>query len=218
MQEEFLYLFNTFISLFVTIDPFAVVPVYLALTDRFSPEMQRRTRHRATFVAFAVLCTFALTGLSLFNAFGISMPAFQIAGGVLLFAFGLEQLGSFGLGPKDEDRQHASQGDISVFPLATPLLAGPGAISTVVLHASELQSTPMRYGSLLLAIVGALALSHLMFRIAPILNRWLGPTGLGLLTRLMGLIITAPGVQFLINGIGGAWTLLQKASAHAILP
>src|SRR5436190_788689 len=137
MRTEFLYLINTIVALFVIVDPFAVVPVYLTLTERFTHPERRTIRRKASVVATGILVTFALTGLGIFNLFGITLPAFQIAGGILMLMLGTAQLGANRARVKPEEREEGlERDDISIFPLATPLIAGPGSISTVVLYAA----------------------------------------------------------------------------------
>jgi multiple antibiotic resistance protein len=201
MTEALLAFLSTFVSIFVIVDPFAVIPVYLGLTDRFTTESLVRIRRKATFVACCILLFFAITGMSLFNFFGTTLPAFQIAGGLLLFKFGIEQLGANRTRVKEEERDESlHREDISIFPLATPLLAGPGAISTVVLQSSKAKSTASLL-TLSLAIILAVIACNLVLKLGPLLFRLIGTTGLNLLTRLMGLILTAVAVQFVINGI-----------------
>jgi multiple antibiotic resistance protein len=201
---------NSFISIFVIVDPFAVIPVYLGLTDRYSEESLRKIRRKATIVACAILSLFAITGISVFSFFGTTLPAFQIAGGLLLFKVALEQLGANRTRVKDEERDESlNRDDISIFPLATPLLAGPGAISTVVLQSSKANSTPSLL-MLLLAIVAAVALCNLVLKLGPLLYRVIGKTGLNLLTRLMGLILAAVSVQFVLNGLTSVVNELSK--------
>jgi multiple antibiotic resistance protein len=200
MKELIADALNSFISIFVIVDPFAVIPVYLGLTDRFSEESLQKIRRKATIVACLILSLFALTGISLFSFFGTTLPAFQIAGGLLLFKVALEQLGANRTRVKDEERDESlSRDDISIFPLATPLLAGPGAISTVVLQSSKAKSTPSLI-LLLVAIVAAVALCNLVLKMGPLLYKVIGKTGLNLLTRMMALILAAVAVQFVLNG------------------
>jgi len=199
---------NSFISIFVIVDPFAVIPVYLGLTDRYSEEVLRKIRRKATIVACAILSLFALTGISVFSFFGTTLPAFQIAGGLLLFKLALEQLGANRTRVKDEERDESlNRDDISIFPLATPLLAGPGAISTVVLQSSKAKSTPSLL-MLIVAIVAAVALCNLVLKLG--FNKVIGKTGLNLLTRLMGLILAAVSVQFVLNGLTSVVNELSK--------
>lgn len=209
MTQHLLFTFNTFVAIFVIVDPFAVVPIYLSLTEGYSPEALRQTRRKATKLALAILCTFGLTGMGIFRVFGITLPAFQIAGGILLLLLGIAQLNASRSRVQPEEQYEGmAREDISVFPLGMPLLAGPGAISTVVLFASEAKGFAQLFG-LLVAITGALGLSHLTLKGAPLLYKVLGRTGLNLLTRIMGVILTAVAVQFVLNGILGAFPVLK---------
>lgn len=209
MTQLLMFTFNTFVAIFVIVDPFAVVPIYLSLTEGYSPEALRQTRRKATKLALAILCTFGLTGMGIFKIFGITLPAFQIAGGILLLLLGIAQLNSSR--PRvqpEEEYEGMARDDISVFPLGMPLLAGPGAISTVVLFGSGAHGVGQMVG-LVVAIAGALGCSHLTLKGAPLLYKFLGRTGLNLLTRIMGVILTAVAVQFVINGAIGAFPILK---------
>ena len=212
MRDLITYFLNTFVSVFVIIDPFAVVPVYIMLTDRLSSDHRKATRHKASIAAAILLVTFAVTGLSIFRVFGITLPAFQIAGGVLLLLLGIAQLNANRSRVKPEEQSESmARDDVSVFPLATPLIAGPGAISTVVLLSSQAKALPYQ-ACLLGAIISALVANHLILKGAPMLFRFLGQTGLNLITRVMGIILTAVAVQFLINGLSSA---IRDAMSHS---
>lgn len=207
--EYFRIYLSTFVAVFVIVDPFAVVPVYLMLTERYSVPDVVRTRRKATKVAGGLLITFALSGLSIFKIFSITLPAFQIAGGILLLLFGIAQLnGSRARVKPEEQSESMEREDVSVFPLGTPLLAGPGAISTVVLYAASFRS-PLKMAILVAAIVSALGAAYLVLKAAHPLYRVLGKTGLNLVTRIMGLILTAVAVQFILNGTKGALELMK---------
>jgi len=207
--ESFLTFLSTFVAIFVIVDPFAVVPVYLSLTERFSHDDVVRTRRKASFVAGGILITFALTGLSIFKIFSITLPAFQIAGGILLLLFGIAQLnGSRARVKPEEQNESMEREDVSVFPMGTPLLAGPGAISTVVLYAAS-SRTPLTMAILVASIAAALGASYVVLKAAHPLYRVLGKTGLNLVTRIMGLILTAVAVQFILNGTKGALEWMQ---------
>lgn len=193
---------NLMLAIFVIVDPFAVVPVFLTITEHATREARARTARKATVIAFAILVFFAIFGLVLFDFFGITLPAFQIAGGILLLRLGLAQLSADRTRVRPEETAESrDRDDVSVFPLATPLLAGPGAISTVVLLSSKEPPTALRTVYVVLAILAALFLSFLMLRFATKLYQVLGKTGLNLLTRIMGILLTAISIQFIINGI-----------------
>lgn len=207
MAQEFSFFANTFIALFVVIDPFAVVPVYLTLSERFPKPERAIIRRKATLTALAILFVFAATGLSVFKFFGITLPAFQIAGGILLLLMGISQLNQKRERLQDDEVEEASHDDITIFPLAMPLLAGPGAISTVVLFSSKAHSA-MRISTLFAAIALVFLATYLMLKAGPLVLKLMGQTGLNLLTRLMGIFLTAIGVQFIINGINAAYKLM----------
>lgn len=205
MVNEWAYFTGAVISIFFIVDPFGVVPVYMGFASRFEARDQVLLRRKATFIATAVLCGFAFTGMRFFQLFGITLPAFQIGGGLLLLRLGIRQLeaerrrvGS------DEQDEGLSRDDISLFPLATPLLAGPAAISTVILYASK-ATTWFRLMELLLAILVTMLASYLILGSSRLLFKVLGHTGLNLMTRLMGLVLTAVAVQFILNGGVEAW-------------
>jgi multiple antibiotic resistance protein len=139
--------------------------------------------------------------------FGITLYAFQIAGGILLLLLGIAQLNADRRRVKtEEESESLERDDVSVFPLATPLLAGPGSISTVVLYASQAQGA-LQVSLLVVAIALALALSYVLLRFAPRLLNFLGRTGLNLLTRIMGIMLVAIAIQFVINGLKTAFNL-----------
>lgn len=204
MAELFFFLVNTSIAIFVIVDPFAVIPIYLTLTERFEARERHTIIIRASVLAGIILVTFGISGQAIFRVFGITFPAFQIAGGVLLLLLGVNQLSANRTRVRNEEKMEGlERDDISIFPLATPMLAGPGAISTVVLYTSKTSTIPERTG-LIMAIMVVVAASYLVLRIAPFLFRILGKTGLNVLTRLMGIILTAIAVQFIVDGIDKA--------------
>lgn len=201
LKAEWAYLTGAVVTLLFIVDPFAVVPVYLTLTERFSPAAQKATRLKAIVIALAILVAFAVTGMKFFELFGITLPAFQIAGGILLLSLGMSQLNANRQRVNEvEEDEGLHKDDISVFPLAMPLLAGPGAISTVILLATEAGSV-LRRGELLLAIVITMAVATLVLHFSGYLLKVLGATGLNLLSRIMGIVLTAVAVQFVLNGI-----------------
>lgn len=207
MSAELSFFLSTGVALFVIVDPFALVPVYLQIGERFTDDDRLVIRRKATVVAFGILMTFALSGMAVFKVFGITMPAFQIAGGILLLIFGVGQLTTTRKRvTRSEKEESDARDDISIFPLATPLIAGPGAISTVVLYSTKSEGL-LRMGNLCAAISTVLFLTYITLKFAPLVYRVLGKTGLNLLTRLMGIIVSAVAVQFIINGIKGAFGL-----------
>jgi multiple antibiotic resistance protein len=194
---------SSFTALFAIVDPVAVIPIFLSLTDRYTAHERAAVSFKACLIATIILSIFALTGEGIFRLFGISIPAFRIAGGILLLLFGIAQLNAHHERVKtEEENESFSRQDISIFPLATPLLAGPGAISTVVLQSSQVKGT-LQSGLFLFAIASVFVTAYFLLKSAPHLYRFLGQTGINLVTRIMGIILTAIAVQFIIDGIMG---------------
>lgn len=134
----FIYLFTTCLSVFIMVDPLAAIPVYLLLTERFTPSDVKKTRRKAVLIATSILLVFAFTGAGVLNLFGISISALRIAGGILLLRFALQHMmGSSEKIKHEEEDESKLKDDISIVPLAMPLLAGPGAISTIVLQSTN---------------------------------------------------------------------------------
>ncbi len=201
----FVSFFSSFSALFAIVDPFALIPVFLMMTDRFSRKERLHVCFKASLVATGILLTFAIAGERIFQLFGISIPAFQIAGGILLLRFGIEQLSADRERVKrEEESESFERQDISIFPMATPLLAGPGSISTVVIRSSQTKGI---YDDILflLAIVTVFVITYFLLRSAPYLYRLLRRTGLNLLTRIMGIILTAIAIQYIIDGLTTVW-------------
>jgi multiple antibiotic resistance protein len=200
-KTEWAYLSGAFVTLLFIIDPFAVVPVYLTLTERFSAPSRAHIRRKAVLIALMMLMVFAVSGMKFFELFGITLPAFQIAGGLLLLILGVSQLNAekSKVTPTEQD-EGLSRDDVSVFPLATPLLAGPGAISTVILLVTKAE-TKIRFFELLGAIFACMLVAFVVLRFSHLLYRLLGNTGLNLLSRIMGIVLTAVAVQFILNGL-----------------
>ena len=204
------YLFTTFISVFVMVDPFAAIPVYLLLTERFTPTDVKKTRRKAVLVASSILLVFAFTGMSVLNIFGISISALRIAGGILLLKFALEHMmGSSEKINHDEEDESKHKDDISIVPLAMPLLAGPGAISTVVAQATNANNI-YYYFLLTIAIILVMWVSALTLKFSQHLYRVLGKTGLNLMGRIMGILIAALAIQFVITGLRDSFPNLWK--------
>ncbi|WP_186644808.1 MarC family protein [Fluviispira vulneris] len=208
--SSFTYLFSTFVSVFVMVDPFAAIPVYLLLTERFTPADVKKTRRKSILVASAILLTFAITGMSVLNFFGISISALRIAGGILLLKFALDHLkGDSEKIKSDEENESLTKDDISIVPLAMPLLAGPGAISTIVTQATRGKSW-LDFLLLLIAIILVMWVTAIFLKYSQYLYRLLGKTGLNLMGKIMGILIAAIAVEFIIIGVSEAYKNLIK--------
>lgn len=200
---ESAFLITAFATLFVVIDPPGLVPMFIALTQGMGPDQRRTIALRGCIIAAVMLTVFAIAGEAVLGFIGISMPAFRIAGGLLLFLTALDML--FERRTQRREGQHADPDhDPSVFPLATPLIAGPGAIASMILLVG--QSGPGWTGTI--AVIGLMlamvAVTYLFLLASPPLERLLGRTGTIVITRLLGMLLAALSVQFVIDGVKGS--------------
>lgn len=196
------FLITAFATLFVVIDPPGLVPLFIALTRGMSVERRRAMALRACIIAAILLTLFAIAGEAILGFVGISMPAFRIAGGLLLFITALDMLFERRT-QRREGQQADADHDPSVFPLATPLIAGPGAIATMILLVGQSGSTwagTAAVVALMLAVVGS---TFLFLLASPPIERALGRTGTIVITRLLGMLLAALSVQFVIDGVKG---------------
>lgn len=197
------YIFLATSSLFVIVDPLAVVPAFIAMTPTDSPATRLRTAKIACLVVAGVLLGFAYGGHWIFRVLGITLPAFQIAASITLLLVALDMLRAQ-RSRVQETREETDAGiektDIAVTPLAIPMLSGPGAISTAILLQAQAQTV---WENLALAgsILVVSAASYLVLRTAAQGARWLNPIALRICTRIMGLLLAAVAVQFMLNAI-----------------
>lgn len=191
-----------FPSLFSIVDPLAAVPIFLALAGGDDRKAQRRTAIRATVTATVVMALFALLGTRIFHFFGITIPAFKIAGGVLLFTMALEMMRakhSAARSTPEETTEAAQKEDVGLIPLGVPMLSGPGAIASVMVWSSRAKHLDEK--AALFAAIGLIALTTLLTLLfAPRLSRLFGKTGINIVTRIMGLILAATAAQFILDG------------------
>ncbi len=197
---------SAFVALFVIIDPIGLAPVFLALTHGSDTAERRSVGRRAVLLAFGLLMLFGLLGEAVLNFIGISMPAFRIAGGVLLFLTALDMLFERRTKRRDNTAEEEERPDPSVFPLAIPLLAGPGAITTMILLVGQTDG-PLQASGVFVAMALVLTVVAIMFRSAGLLERALGRTGTVVATRLLGMLLAALAVQFVLDGLRGAGML-----------
>ena len=190
-------------SLFVIVDPLATAPAFLAMTGNYTPEQRIRTARLACVTMAVVLLAFAAAGTILFKIFGITMAAFQIAASIVLLIIALDMLRvqrSRVQETHEEKLAGSEKDDIAITPLAIPMLAGPGAISTTILLQNEAK-TILEHAVLYGCIVVVAILSYLIFRLAVRGARWLSPIAMSIAIRVMGLLLAAVAVQFMLNGI-----------------
>lgn len=189
-------------SIFFIVDPVAAVPSFLAMTARHTTEHRRLQAKHASWTLFGVLSIFAVAGSLIFKVFGITLPALKIAGGLLLFLVAIEMLEARRSGTKESDEERAEgaqKDDIGIAPMGVPILAGPGAISTAMVLMGQ-----SRYWWQALPVfiaIGITAFSaYVILSSAERVRHRLGETGIRVLMRLMGLVLAAIAVQFVING------------------
>jgi multiple antibiotic resistance protein len=205
MSDVIRFALVTFASVLFIVDPIAVVPTYLVITQNQDASHRRVTARRACVAAAVILVVFALAGSRIFELFGITMPAFRIAGGLILWLVAMDML--HGSRSTQEGQAEITEGqakeDVAVTPLAMPMLAGPGAISTVMVLAGQARSTAQTivvYASIILTLF----LSWITLRLAERLVKRMGQTGIRVMTRIMGLLLAAIAVQFVITGVRDA--------------
>ena len=204
---------NAFVTLFVVIDPIGLAPLFVSLTSGSSAEHRRKTALRACAIAAFILVSFALLGKQLLSVMGISLPAFQIAGGLMLFLLAVEMLfekrterrsRSVSESAEEHHQQSHSDDDVAVFPLATPLIAGPGAAASIILLMGEHQGNYAAQGSIIAVMLGVLILTYILFRLSGPFEKLLGDSGVKVVTRLFGVILGALAVQFILSGLRAA--------------
>ncbi|MGR3660616.1 MAG: MarC family protein [Paracoccaceae bacterium] len=186
------------VTLFVVIDPIGMAPMFVALTKGADKAHRRAVAIRSCMIAIGLLTLFGVFGEAVLDFVGISMPAFRISGGILLFLTALDML--FDRRTKRRKGQTSNQDDPSVFPLATPLIAGPGAMATMILLTGQADSVAGIVGVHLVMIIVVLTVMAL-FLAGGLLERLLGDTGINVVTRLLGMLLAALSVQFVIDGL-----------------
>ncbi|HEU5349957.1 MAG TPA: MarC family protein [Terracidiphilus sp.] len=192
-------------SIFFLVDPFAAIPSFLAITDGADPVRRKRMARKAALTCFIVLASFALAGQLIFHMFGITLPAFELAGGLILLLIGLDMLEAR-RSPTQETsgdaEEAAAKEDAGIVPLGIPMLAGPGAISSVMVLVGEVPSLfHWQMGAILGAIGLTCLVSYWVLAGADRVRKVLGETGIRILVRIMGLMLVALAMQFFVNGL-----------------
>ena len=192
-----------FLTVFIVVDPFGIVPVFISLTGDLSPQRRRKTIVKSVVVAFIVLCIFIFTGNAILRFLGIQPGSFFIAGGILMFIVSIDLLlGKPGRMKTTGEEYGEEREDVSIFPLAIPMLAGPGAITTVLLFAGEDRfSAAIMLPVLTGAVALSLACAGLTMFLSSYFLRVLGKTGVSVIERVMGIILTGLSVQFVYDGL-----------------
>jgi multiple antibiotic resistance protein len=199
------FMSSALVTLLVTLDPPALAPIFISLTRGMNAQERRRVSIRAALIAFGILAFFGLGGEVLLRLLGVGLPAFRISGGLLLFWIAFEMV----FERRNERKQHTADAaitedhirNVAAFPLAIPLMAGPGAITAVILLAGRADGNYVVLGSLIVLIALGVGSCFLVFSIAERVARLLGVTGNVVLSRLLGVILAGLAVQFIINGV-----------------
>lgn len=191
-------------AVFFVIDPLANLPVFLTITSRDSPAVRRRIAIRAAFAAWVMLCTFTVAGGLIFQAFGISLGAFKVAGGLMLLLMAVDMMRAHPSPTRttaEEQAESSTRDDVAIFPLATPMLAGPGSIATVMVLMSRAKWRPIPTLSVFAAITITCIATWLLMRYAANAERLIPKTMLRAFERVMGLLLAAVAVEFVAGGV-----------------
>jgi len=203
------YLVSALVTLVVVLDPIGLVPTFVAITSDLPAQARRSVALRACLIAASILAGSALAGDWLLRELSITLPAFRIAGGLLLFSIASEMVFGVRIARQSKAAEHVLEDhvrNIAAFPLAIPLMAGPGAITATVLLAGRSGGDPVRLGILLAVIAVALALCLVVFTLAGRIGKLIGTTGNVVLSRLLGVLLAALSVQYVIDGVRAALT------------
>jgi multiple antibiotic resistance protein len=194
-----------FSAIFFVVDPIAIIPVFLAMTRDDTAEKKRKMALKAGIATGVTLLLFAMAGNLVFQIFGITLGAFKIAGGALLFLLALDMMKATPSRVRvkpEEEQEGAARDDIAIVPLTIPMLAGPGAIATTMVVTSKADGAPLKLAVLVAVIAITGALTWLVLRSALVIETKIGITGLNVMTRVMGLLLAAVAVQFIVDGAG----------------
>ncbi|MGA2151986.1 MAG: YchE family NAAT transporter [Geobacteraceae bacterium] len=191
-------------ALLVIVNPVGVIPIFVSLTSDQPPQVRQRTARVAALSVGMVLITSCLLGESFLHFFGVSIASFRVGGGLLLLLMAISMFNAQQSGSKylpEESREAGEKPDIAVVPLSVPLLAGPGAISTIIIYSNQAES--WSHSAILIAIISIVALTvWVVLSMAVPAVKMLGKTGINIVTRLMGLLLAAIAVEFIANGLG----------------
>ena len=197
-----------FVVLFVVVDPASLAPLFASMTEGANAGYRRRMAIKSSTIALLILALFAVGGSNFIELMGISIDAFRIGGGIMLFLIALDMV--FAREEKTTSAEKAEtrlRADISVFPLAFPLIAGPGTLATVLLSFGSVPRSPLLFAGMLMVMVLVIAVALASMLATPLVMRVLGVTGSNVVGRLSGVILAALGVQYVIDGLKGAFTL-----------
>jgi multiple antibiotic resistance protein len=207
-EREVQFAVLAFSSLFSVINPISAAPIFVGLTRGMPASERRRAAFRACLAAAAILAVFAAAGGAIFSFFGITVPAFQIAGGILFTMMSLREMQE---GERYVSQSHIEREDPSIVPLGIPVITGPGAISAVMVLVGQAQDGPRRL-ALGVAIAVNIVLTLAILLAAPTIVTRIGPTGQRIVSKIMGLITAVIGIQFVLNGVSTVLTEIIRAA------
>ncbi len=204
----FQQLVKFFVVFFVVVEPISLIPLFAGLTAGASARYQRRMAYKACAIAFGICVLFAFGGAPFLAIMGIALSSFRIAGGTLLFLMSLEMVfartsGTRSTHPEEEESRRRE--DISVFPLAFPFIAGPGALATILLESGEVHGKPALFAGFLAVVALVMFACLVVLLAAPRLMAVIGVTGANVMNRLSGVVLAALAVQFIVDGIRGSF-------------
>jgi len=202
---------TTFVTLFVVIDPVGLTPVFVALTRGIDQPTRNRIALHAALIAVGVLGLFGVAGERMLQLIGIGLPAFRIAGGILLFLIAIEILFERRSQRREKSAEEAPGHDPTVFPLATPLIAGPGALASMILIMGQHSGAPATQAAVLAVMASVVLTAYMLFRLSGLVERVLGPVGINVVSRLLGMLLAALAVQFVLDGLGDVGLLPAEA-------
>jgi len=208
------FFIKALVALFTVVDPVGLVPVVLALTANLTPQERAVVITRAVLIAAIVIAIFGVAGPFIFSSLGVTSEAFSIAGGLLLFLIAIDMLFGRQSGAREtprEARDARTRDDVSVFPLAIPLIAGPGALATITLLLGTAQGNIVSLGLVAIAAVITLIAAWIAMRVSSIIQKRVGTTGILVLSRVLGMLLAAVAAQFILNGVG---VFLQVNAIH----
>jgi multiple antibiotic resistance protein len=201
---DFLFLVTVYVAVFSVLNPIGAIPTLISLTTNYTPEERRKVIERSITVAGGVIIGFMFIGVYIFDVLGISISDFELAGGVLLFKVAFDMLQGKTSNTKltaDEEKESLSKDEIGVVPLGMPLLAGPGTITTTMIY-FNLRSTGLEDKIMVfIAVILVILSAFIVLRFSTLLFKRLGRTGSMIISRVMGLLLAAIGVEFMANGI-----------------
>lgn len=201
MQSEiFIFFIGAFVSLFSMVDPLLAVPVFVSLTEKYSPEKRVEIAERASIYVFGILVIFFIAGGLILKFFGISIEGIRIAGGLMIIGSAYEMLAKKERLLPQEQQEFEEKEDIAFSPLAMPILSGPGSIAVIIGMTSDAKSL-LHYSAILVVICIVTFLCYIFLRLAHIISQKMGKTAMSSFNRIMGFILLCIGVQYIVNGV-----------------